>query len=158
MDCPLIDANTVLQKHSGGGLKSWILLQLMRIGGYKADGMQPIDSVKKLAGLPLHIVYHGQTYDQVIGHDREDEYCALLAELFPQTVFIRGDDGGHNHTHETLAKTIHVLRKNRSHNAQLAAKYAATHNGIGTIFTADQLTQFFATRDLYRKPLLFRTV
>lgn len=159
LDCPLIDANCVFKKHVGEGFRPWLLSNLLRFGGYKPTGMQPITSLKKLAGLPLHIIYHGQTYDEVVGHEREDEFCKNLAQIFPQTsVFIRGDDGGHNHTHKTLANTIHTLRAAKSHNPKLALTYKPNHYGIGTIFKAQEVHQFCATRDLYRKPIIFPTV
>lgn len=156
LDCPLIDANSALKKQVGSGFKNWLVTNLVRFGGYNPEGMQPINTIKTLYQLPLHIMYHGQIYDEVIGHEKEDEFCLLIAQLFPETSsFIRGSDGGHNHKHTTLARTIHALRTLKSHNSVLAQSYTPTQNRVGTIFKASNVATFCKTKELQRTSRVF---
>lgn len=70
---------------------------------YQANNMQPIDSVKLLRGLKLHILLDFQKGDQILSNRDDQLFIDRLREANSGTTdVIIGNDGGHNTMHTSL--------------------------------------------------------
>lgn len=71
---------------------------------YAHNNLRPIDSIRLLKNLKLHIVVYFETPDQTVGN-RDDELFAnrlTLVNSLGTTTILRGSHGGHNGVHTPL--------------------------------------------------------
>lgn len=71
---------------------------------YRENDMEPIDSLKYLKGLSLHIILHFQKPDEVLSNRDDDLYYNKLKSVnsLGSTKLIVGRDHGHSLPHKTL--------------------------------------------------------
>lgn len=106
LDCPLKSIEELIAAR-GSSPEFEIIAQR-----YKKNQMRPLDSVKKLEGVSLHILLHFQQPDEILGN-RDDQ---LFIERLKQankgiTNVIIGHEGGHNVFHASLWKHYQNLLK-----------------------------------------------
>lgn len=107
LNCPLADTNATMQMYSPVIRKFF-----SKVTQYKADGLQAIQSVQKLGGLTLNILVHFQYHDKRVFNIKDGDLYSAFKHHNPETTFlVLGNDGGHTHTQETLANTIHTFYK-----------------------------------------------
>ena len=71
---------------------------------FTQNGMEPIDSMKYLEGLSLHIIVHFQVPDETLSN-RDDQLFFSRLKTYNKlgtTVLIVGNDGGHLSFHQSL--------------------------------------------------------
>lgn len=114
LDCPLTDANVsgeLLAKkftsHASGMIKAFT-----RLSKYEPNGLQGLQSTNLFKGLKLNILLHFQYHDTIVSNQNEAELYRRLYTHNPKTTYVvLGNDGGHMHTHASLAHTIHTFKK-----------------------------------------------
>lgn len=82
---------------------------------YQSNHMEPIEALKSLKGLNLHVIIHFQNPDEVL-YNRDDElYFERFKSVNPHgtTLLIVGNDGGHNAWHRTLWEFYHRFANSR---------------------------------------------
>lgn len=128
LDAPLTDMNVSinekLKNHSKTAVKA-----LSRLTHYQPYGLQGLTSAHQLDGLKLNILLHFQYKDRIVSNKNEAELYQALYEHNPKTTYIvLGNDGGHLHTHASLAHVIHTFRKmfGGSYDRDYDAQYHAT--------------------------------
>jgi hypothetical protein len=127
LNCPLTDMNTSVQER----MKKYtphILKALSRFTKYQPYGLQGLTSATTFEGLKLNILLHFQYHDTVVSNKNEAELYKILHEFNPKTTYlVLGNDGGHLHTHASLAQTIHTFKKmfGGSYDKQYDAQYNA---------------------------------
>jgi hypothetical protein len=111
LDAPLVDMNSSIKERVKDFSKTAITM-LTRVTKYQPYGLQGLSSAELFEGLKLNILLHYQYHD-TIGSNKHD--AALYQALFqhnPRTTYVvLGNDGGHLHTHASLAHAIHTFRK-----------------------------------------------
>ena len=128
LNCPLTDLNMSVEARMKSA--KWIDL-FEAFTKYKRDGLQGITSAQQFAGLNLNMLLHFQYRDTVISNNNEAELYRRLAQHNPQTTFVTlGNNGGHLHTHATLAHTVHYFKKmfGSSYDPAYVTQYQATKN------------------------------
>lgn len=128
LDAPLTDMNVSvnerLKNHGKNAVKA-----LSKITQYQPYGLQGLTSAHQLDGLKLNILLHFQYKDRIVSNRNEAELYQALYEQNPKTTYIvLGNDGGHLHTHASLAHVIHTFRKmfGGSYDREYDAQYQAT--------------------------------
>ena len=107
LDCPLIDVNATFNQYSN-------LIQsfFFRFTHYIPEGLQALESIEKISDLSLKVLIHFQCNDQRVFNNNDATVYCMFKKHNPETTFlVLGDDGGHTHTHEALAKSIHQFYK-----------------------------------------------
>jgi len=71
---------------------------------YQQNDMEPIDAIKYLKGLSLHIILHFQNRDEILSNRDDDLFFTRLKKYNENgtTELIVGSDGGHNSIHYSL--------------------------------------------------------
>lgn len=71
---------------------------------YQSNDMEPIDAVKYLKGLDLHIIVHFQNPDEALFNRDDSLFFERLKEANAKgtTTMVIGSDGGHNAWHRSL--------------------------------------------------------
>ena len=111
LNCPLTNVN-VSAEYRFKGLAPKILKALARVGLYKLDGIQAIESTQTFGDLKLNILLHFQNRDTIVSNKNEAELYKNLAQYNPNSTYIvLGNNGGHLHTHAALAHAIHTFKK-----------------------------------------------
>lgn len=130
LNCPLTDVN-VTADYRFKSLAPKVLKAFSRIGLYKLDGIQAIESARLIGDLTLKILIHFQYHDTIVSNRNEAELYTRLAQHNPSTTYIvLGNSGGHLHTHAALAHAIHTFRKmyGSSYDPAYDTQYHATRS------------------------------
>ncbi len=111
LDCPLTDMNVSVEMR----MKKFTLhtlKALSRVTKYQPSGLQGLTSALLFKGLKLNILLHFQYHDTIVSNENEAELYRRLFAFNPKTTYlVLGNDGGHLHTHATLAHTVHTFKK-----------------------------------------------
>lgn len=111
LDCPLTDMN-VSVKERMKRITSHAINALKRITRYQPDGLQGLTSSICFGGLKLAILVHFQNHDTIVSNKNEAQLYLHLYNTNPRTTFVvLGNDGGHLHTHASLARSIHTFKR-----------------------------------------------
>jgi len=111
LNCPLTNVN-VSAEYRFKGLAPKVLKAFARIGQYKLDGIQAIESAETFGDLNLTMLLHFQYHDTIVSNNNEAELYKRLAQHNPNSTYIvLGNNGGHLHTHAALAHAIHTFKK-----------------------------------------------
>ncbi len=130
LNCPLTNAN-VSAKYRFKTLGPKILKALARVGLYKLDGIQALESAQTFKDLKLTILLHFQYRDTIVSNKNEAELYYRLSQHNPESTYIvLGNNGGHLHTHAALAHTIHTFKKmyGSSYDPSYDTQYHATRS------------------------------
>ncbi len=130
LNCPLTDMNTSIEQRMKKFTPQAIKV-LARVTQYQPYGLQGITSALQFDGLKLNILLHFQYHDTIVSNKNEAELYRSLYKLNPKTTYLSlGNDGGHLHTHATLARVIHSFKKlvGGSYDTQYDTQYQATKN------------------------------
>ncbi len=107
LNCPLVDTNATLTMYS-----AFIRTFFSRVTQYKVDGLQALQSARSLADLAMPVLLHFQYHDRRVFNIKDGELYCIFKHSNPDATFlVLGNDGGHVHTHVTLAQTIHTFYK-----------------------------------------------
>ncbi len=136
LDCPLTDMNVTMNefiKHKMGSFAHRKMPFLMntfeKITHYKSTGLQGIASAQSFKGLSLNMLLHFQHHDTIVSNANDARLYEALYQHNPKTTFlVLGNDGGHIHSHNTLAHTLHSFKKKfgGSYDPEYALQYEAT--------------------------------
>lgn len=71
---------------------------------FSQNGMEPIDSMKYLEGLSLHVIVHFQVPDETLSNRDDQLFFSRLKNYnkLGTTVLVLGNDGGHLSFHQSL--------------------------------------------------------
>jgi hypothetical protein len=133
LDCPLTDMNSAIEARMKK-MTSHAIKALARVTKYQPDGLQGLSSAMKFEGLKLNILLHFQHHDTIVSNRNEAELYKRLYAINPTTTYVvLGNDGGHLHTHATLAHAIHTFKKKfgSSYDQHYDAQYGRTDHAHG---------------------------
>lgn len=98
LDVPLKSIREIVDFH---GRNADLVIELAR---FKQNDMEPIDSLKYLDGLSLHVIVHFQVPDEILSN-RDDELFFSRLKAYNKsgtTELVLGRDGGHLGFHQSL--------------------------------------------------------
>ena len=130
LDCPLTDFNSSVEAR----MKKFTQQAIKALSGvtkYQPYGLQGLTSTLQYDGLKLNILVHFQYHDTIVSNANDAELYKRLYYFNPKTTYIvLGNDGGHIHTHASLAHTIHTFKKmfGSSYDKQYDAQYQASRH------------------------------
>ena len=115
LDCSLIDMNVTINEFFTFISPKFITNLLEKFSKYDRNGLQALQSAQSFADLKLKTLIHFQHKDSIVSNQKESEFYKAIAQHNPaDTYLVLGNDGGHLHTHESLAHALHAFRKKYS--------------------------------------------
>jgi hypothetical protein len=130
LNCPLTNVN-VTAEYRFKEFAPRVLKAFARIGLYKLDGIQAIESAQTFNDLKLNILLHFQYHDVIVSNNNEAELYHRLSLHNPNNTYIvLGNNGGHLHTHAALAHAIHTFKRiyGSSYDPAYDTQYHATRS------------------------------
>ena len=99
LDCPLKSVEEIVALHGKSAN-----FEIMR-KRYEKNNMNPIDTLKLLAGLHLNLIAHFQNPDEILSNRDDQLFIERLKKANKGTTkVIIGSEGGHNAYHASMWK------------------------------------------------------